>query len=159
MSEFFNNRGPSRRWNPDGALRSQGTLRTTSVWFVCRPAPPVTSACRGCTDSWWPSAGELYLVLSDPSFQIRFLSIEDDLKRKKKKRGLFSSGVVCDVQSLGQPIESQFIMRMSQCQLWSRSFCCLCSCRYSPRSQGVGLGNLRHEWTSRSEKLHTSTAL
>ena len=36
---------------------------------------------------------ELNLVLSDPSFQIRFLSIGDDLKRKKK-RGLFSSGVM-----------------------------------------------------------------
>ena len=57
---------------------------------------------------------ELNLVLSDPSFQIRFLSIGDDLKRKKKKRPLFFR---CDVQSLGQPLESQFIMRMSQCWL------------------------------------------
>lgn len=150
MSEFSNNRGPSQSWNPDGALRSQGTLheRVVSV----QPRSSCDIGLLGCTGSWWLSAGELYLVLSDSSSQFRFLSIEDDLKRKKKKRDLFSSGVTCDVLSLGQPSESQFILRMSQCRLWFRSSCCLAYAAadipHVPKVSALGTSDTR-----RSEKV------
>lgn len=69
--------------------------------------------------------------------------------KKKKEEAFFPSGVMCDVQfgaAVRKPAHREdepVSAVISELRLPGT-----CSCRYSPRSQGVGLGNLRCEWTS-----------
>ena len=129
---------------------------TTSMWSESRPAPPVTSACRGRTPPWWLSAGELHPVL--------WLLIPDQaplyggwFKKKKKKKRLFSFQCNVWCSEFGAAVRKPV-------HLWSQSFCCLARSAadipHVPKVLASGsLDVSGHLWDWRPEGLHKSTAL